>query len=92
MRLGLRLKAGVITFVFVRYFWELSIKQLLSVWCLFLLCVALPTPLLVLGPLGCRFDVLRLDTSIPKKELVTQPLGGSLDWNLYLHTASAREC
>jgi hypothetical protein len=30
MRLGLRLKADVITFVFVRYFWELSIKQLLS--------------------------------------------------------------
>jgi hypothetical protein len=44
------LKADVITFVFVRYFWELSIKQLLSVWYLFLLCVVLPTPLLVLGP------------------------------------------
>jgi hypothetical protein len=71
MRLGLRLKADVITFVFVRYFWELSIKQLLSVWHLFLLCVALPTPLLVLGPLGCRLDVSRLDTSIPKEELVT---------------------
>jgi hypothetical protein len=28
---------------------------------------------LVLGPLGCRLDVSRLDTSIPKKELVTQP-------------------
>jgi hypothetical protein len=49
MRLGLYLKADVITFVFVRYFWELSIKQLLSVWHLFLLCVALSTPLLVLG-------------------------------------------
>jgi hypothetical protein len=46
------LKADVKTFVFVRYFWELSIKQLLSVWFLFLLCVALPAPLLVLGPLG----------------------------------------
>jgi hypothetical protein len=50
MRLELRLKADVITFVFVRYFWELSIKQLLSVQYLFLLCVALPTPLLVPGP------------------------------------------
>jgi hypothetical protein len=67
------LKADVITFVFVRYFWELSIKQLLSVQYLFLLYVALPTPRLVLAPLGCRLDVLRLDTSIPKKELVSRP-------------------
>jgi hypothetical protein len=52
MRLGLCLKADVITFAFVRYFWELSIKQLLSVWHLFLLCVALPTRLLALGPPG----------------------------------------
>jgi hypothetical protein len=76
---------------FVRYFWELSIKQLLSVWHLFLLCVALPTPLLVLGPLGCRLDVSRLDTSIPKKELVTRPPRGSFDWDLDLYIASARE-
>jgi hypothetical protein len=34
---------------------------------------------LVLGPVGCRLDVSRLDTSIPKKELVTRPPGGSLD-------------
>jgi hypothetical protein len=47
---------------------------------------------LVLGPLGCRLDVLRLDTNIPKKELVTQPPGGSLDWDLELYTASARKC
>jgi hypothetical protein len=92
MRLGLRLKADVITFVFVRYFWELSIKQLLFVWYLFLLCVALPTPLLVLGPLGSRLDVSRLDTSTPKKELVTRPPGGSLDWDLDLYTASTRKC
>jgi hypothetical protein len=46
---------------------------------------------LVLGPLGCRLDVSRLDTSIPKKELVTQPLGGSLDWDLDLYTALARK-
>jgi hypothetical protein len=50
MRLGLHLKADVITFVFVRYFWELSIKRLLSVQYLLLMCVTLPTPLLVLGP------------------------------------------
>jgi hypothetical protein len=59
---------------------------------LFLLCVALPTPLLELGPLGCRLDVSRLDTSIPKKELVSWPPGGSLDWDLDLFTASARKC
>jgi hypothetical protein len=47
---------------------------------------------LVPGPLGCRLDVSRLDTSIPKKELVTWPLGGSLDWDLDLYTASARKC
>jgi hypothetical protein len=33
---------------------------------------------LVLGPLGGRLDVSRLDTSIPKIKLVVQPLGGSL--------------
>jgi hypothetical protein len=92
MRLGLRLKADVITFVFVRYFWELSIKQLLFVQYLLLLCVTLPTPLLVLGPLGCRLDVSRLDTSIPKKELVSRPPEGSLDWDLDLFTSSARKC
>jgi hypothetical protein len=47
---------------------------------------------LVLGPLGCRLNVSKLDTSIPKKELVTRPLGGSLDWDLELYTASARKC
>ena len=47
---------------------------------------------LVLGPLGCRLDVWRLDTSIPKKELETRPPGGSLDWDLDLYTASARKC
>jgi hypothetical protein len=44
---------------------------------------------LELGPLGCRLDVSRLDASIFKKELVTWPPGGSLDWDLDLHTALA---
>jgi hypothetical protein len=79
MWLGLRLKADVITFVFVIYFWELSIKQLLYVCYLCSLCVVLPTPPWYLRPLGCRLDLSRLDTSIPKKELVTRPPGGSLD-------------
>jgi hypothetical protein len=46
---------------------------------------------LVLGPLGYRLDVSRLDTSTPKKELVTRPPGGSLDWDLDLYTALARK-
>ena len=46
---------------------------------------------LVLGPLRCRLDVSRLDTSILKKELVTWPLGGSLNWDPDLHTALARK-
>jgi hypothetical protein len=33
---------------------------------------------LVLGPLGGRLDMSRLDTSIPKIKLVVQPQGGSL--------------
>jgi hypothetical protein len=44
------------------------------------------------GPLGCRLDASGLDTSIPKEELVSRPLGGSLDWDLDLHTASAMNC
>ena len=56
----------------------------------FAVCVV-TTFSLVPDPLGCRFDVSRLDVSIPKKELVTWPLGGSLDWDLDLHTALARK-
>jgi hypothetical protein len=33
---------------------------------------------LVPGPLGCRLDVSRLDTSIPKGKSVARSLGGSL--------------
>jgi hypothetical protein len=57
----------------------------------FAVCVV-TTFSLVPAPLGCRLDVSRLDASIPKKELVTWPLGGSLDWDPDLHTASARKC
>jgi hypothetical protein len=70
MRLGLHLKADVITFGFVQYFCELLIKQHLFVCYLSSLCVALPTSPWYLAPLGCRLDVLRLDTSIPKGKLV----------------------
>jgi hypothetical protein len=53
--------------------------------------VALPTPPWYLTPLGCRLDVSRLDTSIPKKELATAPVG-SLDWDLDMYTVLARKC
>jgi hypothetical protein len=42
--------------------------------------------------LSHRLDVSRLDTTIRKEELVTQPPGGSLDWDLDLYTALARKC
>jgi hypothetical protein len=45
-----------------------------------------------LAPLGCRLDVSRLNTSIPKEEFVSWPPGGGLDWDLDLYTASARKC
>jgi hypothetical protein len=45
---------------------------------------------LVPAPLGCRLGLSRLQTSIPKKELAMAP-GGSLDWDLGLHTTLARE-
>jgi hypothetical protein len=41
---------------------------------------------LVLGPLGGRLNVSRLDTSIPKKKLVVRP------WDLDLHTALVLKC
>jgi hypothetical protein len=55
-----------------------------------LLCVVLPTPPWYLAPLGCKLDVSRLYTSIRKKELPMAPRG-SLDWDLDLYIASARE-
>jgi hypothetical protein len=55
-----------------------------------LLCVVLPTLPWYLAPVGCRLDVSRLDASIPKKSW-ERPPGGSLDWDLDLNTASARE-
>jgi hypothetical protein len=59
---------------------------------LFVFVVCVVTNLyLVLAALGCRFDVSRLDASILRKELVTRPRGGSLDWDLDLHTASTRK-
>jgi hypothetical protein len=56
----------------------------------FVVCVVINFSL-VLGPLGCRLDVSRPDASILKKELVTWPPGGSLNWDLDLHTALARK-
>jgi hypothetical protein len=49
----------------------------------------LSTPPWYLAPLGCRLDVSRLDTSVPER--VGNNPGGSLDRDLDLYIASARE-
>jgi hypothetical protein len=65
-----------------------TINQTALIYMLFVLAVCIVTNFsLVLAPLVCRLDVSRLDTSIPKKELVTRPPGDSLDWDLDLYTA-----
>jgi hypothetical protein len=59
---------------------------------LFVFAVCIVTTFsLVLAPLGCRLDVSRLDASILKKELVTWPPGGSLEWDPDMHTTLARK-
>jgi hypothetical protein len=93
MRLGLRLKADVIIFGFVRYFLRivnLIVSELICMLLVLAVC-SVTNFSLVPAPLGCSLDVSRLDTSIPKKELVARPPGGSLDWNLDLYTALARK-
>jgi hypothetical protein len=66
------------------------VTKLICMLFVFVVCVVINFSL-VLGPLGCRLDVSRLDASILKKELVTWPPGGSLNWDLDLHTALARK-
>jgi hypothetical protein len=69
MELGLRLKANVIIFAFVRYFFSTIYQAVLA------LIYVSPAPVvcdvvdssLVPGPLGCRLDVSRLDTSVPER-------------------------
>jgi hypothetical protein len=93
MRLGLRLKADVINFFFCKMLLgtiNLNSSYLYGICSCYVWCYQLFS--WYLAPLGCRLDVSRLDTSLPKKELVTWPPGGSLDWDLDLHTTSARKC
>ena len=59
--------------------------ELICMLFVFAVCSVINFPL-VLGPLGGRLDVSRLDTSIPKKKLVAHPLGGSL-YSLRLPTS-----
>jgi hypothetical protein len=69
---------------------NLTVTELICMLFVFVVCVVTNFSL-VLGPLGCRLDVSRLDASIPKSEFVTWPPGGSLDWDLDLHTAMSRK-
>jgi hypothetical protein len=75
MELGLHLKTNVILSLFVRYSRVLFIKQYyhLSIFNLFLLCVILLTlPWYLASCLGCRLNLLRLDTSASEK-IVNNP-------------------
>jgi hypothetical protein len=70
MGLGLRLKADVITFAFCKVLLSTIYQAILALICILfapVVCVALSTPLWYLAPLGCRLDVSRMDTSIPKR-------------------------
>jgi hypothetical protein len=92
MRLGLRFKADVITFIFVRYFWNYQLNSS-YLYGACSCCVWFYQPFSWYSPpLGCRLNASRLYTSIPKKELVSRPPGGSLDWDLDLHIALATKC
>jgi hypothetical protein len=69
MELGLRLKADVIIFTFVMYFLSTIYQVVLALICVPpvpVVCVVVDCSL-TLGPLGCRLDVSRLDTSVPER-------------------------
>jgi hypothetical protein len=69
---------------------SLSVTELICMLFVFAVCIVTNFSL-VLAPLGCRLDVSRLDASTLKIESVIWPPGGSLDWDLDLHTALARK-
>jgi hypothetical protein len=69
---------------------DVTVTELICMLFVFAVCVVTNFSL-VLAPLGCRLDVSRLDASILKEELVSWPPGGSLGWDLDLHTALARK-
>jgi hypothetical protein len=74
MELGLRLKADVILLSFKRhfeYYLSSSISTYLCTTCPY--CVWCNRFLLGTWPPGCRLDLSRLQTSIPKKELAMAP-------------------
>jgi hypothetical protein len=57
---------------------NLTVTKLVYMLSVFAVCVVTNFSL-VHAPLGCRLNVSSLDASILRKELVTWPLGGSLD-------------
>jgi hypothetical protein len=89
MELGLCLKVDVILLLFVRYYLSSSISTYLCttcpccVWCNRFLLGTLPPWDVGSIRRGCRPAYLRKSWQ--------WPLGGSLDWDLGLHTASVRE-
>jgi hypothetical protein len=75
MELGLRLKADVITFAFCKVLLSTIYQAVLALICVPLVPVVcgVTDSSLVPGPLGCRLDLSRLQTSILKKEFGNGP-------------------
>jgi hypothetical protein len=75
MELGLRLKADVITFAFVRYFLSTIYQAVLALICILFVPIVcgIADSSLVLGPPRMQARVSRLYISIPKKELAMAP-------------------
>jgi hypothetical protein len=69
MELGLRLKGDVITFAFCKVLLSTIYQAVLTLICILLVPVVCGVAdfFLVPAPLGCRLDVSRLDTNIPKR-------------------------
>jgi hypothetical protein len=70
MELGLRLKADVTTFAFVRHLLSTIYQEVVVLICVPLVLVACGV---ADSSLGCKLDVSRLYTSIRKKELAMAP-------------------
>jgi hypothetical protein len=91
MELGLRLKADVITFAFVRNLLSTIYQAVVALICMLFVSAACVTNFyLVLAPWEVGSTCRGCIPAYVRKSW-QRPLVGSLDWDLDLYTASARE-